>query len=114
MTIKEIAYEVANTLSEKKARDIKLISIAEKSGFADYFINVTASSSRQVGALADIAEDKLAELGILAKNKDGRPEGGWILIDAGDIIVNVFSSEARERYSLDKLWGDCETTTIEE
>lgn len=114
MNIKEIGYAVAHTLSEKKVRDIKVIDIGEKSSFADYFVNVTASSSRQVGALANIAEDKLAELGVIVKNTDGRPETGWILIDAGDIVINVFSIEARERYSLDKLWSDCETTTIED
>ena len=114
MDIREIGMAVANTLCEKKARDIKMIDIGEKSSFADYFINVTASSSRQVGALANIAEDKLAELGIFVKNTDGRPESGWILIDAGDIVINVFSIEAREHYALDKLWSDCGTVTIED
>lgn len=113
MEIRDIALEVANTLCEKKARDIKLINIAEKASFADYFINATAGSSRQVGSLANIAEDKLAELGVIVKLKEGRPETGWILIDAGDIIINIFSIEVRERYSLDKLWSDCEITTIE-
>lgn len=113
MDNKELAMVVAELLSQRKAKDIKLIDISEKSGFADYFINATAGSIRQLGALADDVKDKFAENGIALRNNEGRPESGWILVDGGDIIVNLFTSDTRDKYALERLWADCETTTIE-
>lgn len=112
MESKEVAQIIANTLSDKKARDIVMIDIAEKSSFADYFVNATGGSDRQLGALADEVEDKLAELGITPKSKDGRPDTGWILVDGGDVIVNIFTAETRDKYTLEKIWSDCESIIV--
>ena len=59
-----MASAIADMLSSKKAKDIVMIDIAEKSSFADYFVIATGTSDRQLGALADDVEDKFAELGI--------------------------------------------------
>lgn len=112
MESKEIAQMIANTLNEKKAREIVMIDIAEKSSFADYFVNATGGSVRQLGALADDVEDKFAELGITPKSKDGRPDTGWILVDGGDVIVNLFTEETRDKYTLEKIWSDCESILV--
>ena len=113
MDNKELAMIMANLLSDRKARDIKMIDIAEKSAFADYFINATAGSERQLKALSDDVKDKFAEHGIVPKNNEGRPESGWLLVDGGDVIVNLFTKDTRDKYALEKLWGDCETISIE-
>ena len=113
MTSRDLALELSKILSDKKAMDITLINIAEKSSFADYFVNATAGSERQLGALANDVQDKMAELGFIPKNSEGRPETGWILVDGGDVIVNIFTRELRDRYSLDKIWSDCEIENIE-
>lgn len=113
MDNKELAMILANMLSEKKARDIKVIDIAEKSAFADYFINATAGSERQLSALADDVKDKFAEYEIVPRNNEGRPESGWILVDGGDVIINLFTQNTRDKYTLDKVWGDCETIIVE-
>lgn len=113
MDNREIAMSIANMLNEKKAIDIKVIDIAEKSAFADYFINATAGSERQLSALSDFVKDKFAENEIVPRNNEGRPESGWILVDGGDVIVNLFTQTTRDKYTLDKIWGDCETIIIE-
>lgn len=113
MDNRELAFLLANLLSDRKAREIKIVDIAETSGFADFFVNATAGSVRQLGALADDIKDKFYELGIEPRNNEGRPESGWILVDGGDVIVNLFTKETRDKYSLEKLWGDCETITVE-
>lgn len=112
MESKEIAEIIANMLNDKKARDIVMIDIAEKSSFADYFVNATAGSDRQLGALADDVEDKLYEVGITPKSKDGRPDTGWILVDGGDVIVNLFTAQTRDKYTLEKIWSDCESIIV--
>lgn len=113
MESKEIAQVIADQLSNKKARDVVMIDIAEKSSFADFFILATAGSERQMGALAEEVEDKFAEIGIEPKSKDGRPETGWILVDGGDVIVNLFTEETRDKYTLEKIWNDCEAIRID-
>ena len=112
MESKEIAQVIGNLLSEKKARDVVLIDIAEKSSFADYFVIATGGSERQLGALADDVEDKFAEAGITPKSKDGRPDTGWILVDGGDVIVNLFTEATRDKYTLEKIWSDCESILV--
>jgi len=113
MDSKETAITVGNLLSSKKATDIAMINISEKSSFADYFVNASVGSKRQMDALADEVQDKLYELGYETRGKEGRPDSGWILIDAGDVIVNLFDKEVRFKYALDKIWSDCETTVID-
>jgi len=112
MESKEVAQIIGNLLNSKKARDIVLIDIAEKSSFADYFVNATGGSERQLGALADDVEDKFAEIGITPKSKDGRPDTGWILVDGGDVIVNLFTEATRDKYTLEKIWSDCESVLV--
>ena len=112
MENKEMAYAIAELLDSKKAKEVVVIDIAEKSSFADYFVNASASSERQLGALANEVEDRFAQEGIIPKNSDGRPQTGWILIDGGDIIVNLFTQDVREKYTLERLWSDCEMTVV--
>ncbi len=112
MESKEVAQTIANILNEKKAKDIIIIDIAEKSSFADYFVIATGGSERQLGALADDVEDKFAELEITPKSKDGRPDTGWILVDGGDVIVNLFTEATRDKYTLEKIWSDCESILV--
>ena len=112
MDSKEVAQTIAGILNEKKARDIVIIDIAEKSSFADYFVIATGGSERQLGALADDVEDKFAELEITPKSKDGRPDTGWILVDGGDVIVNLFTEATRDKYTLEKIWSDCESILV--
>ncbi len=112
METKELARTIAEMLDNKKAKEVVVIDIAEKSSFADYFVNASAGSERQLGALANDVEDKFAEEGVIPKSSDGRPQTGWILIDGGDIIVNLFTQEVREKYTLERLWSDCEMTVV--
>ena len=113
MESKEVAQAIAELLSRKKAKDVVMIDIAEKSSFADFFVIATGTSDRQLGALADDVEDKFAELGIDPKSKDGRPDTGWILVDGGDVIVNIFRNDTRDKYTLEKIWSDCESILVD-
>ncbi|NLY87017.1 MAG: ribosome silencing factor [Clostridiales bacterium] len=113
MKNKETALNIAKMLSSKKAFDIAMIDISEKSSFADFFVNASVSSERQLNALAEEAQDFLFQEGYNPRGKEGRPESGWILIDGGDIIVNIFDKDVREKYSLDKIWSDCNITIFE-
>ena len=108
MTNKELALLIAKTLDAKKAQDIVILDIAEKSGFADYFVIADAPNARLVEALADEAEDKMAQAGEPLHHKEGVGDSGWVLLDFGDIIVNLFTKQQRDHYNIEKVWADCD------
>ena len=113
MNSKDYALLAAETLDSKKAEDIIIFDIAEKSSIADYLILATGLNERSVGALIDEVEDRLAQEGLLVKSIEGKKESGWILMDYGDIIVNVLTAEKRDRYNIEKVWADCNTLSWE-
>lgn len=108
MTNKETALYIANQLDEKKASDVSILDISAKSGFADFFVIATAHSLRQLAALCAELDDRLSMEGVLVKHIEGRGDSGWILMDYGDIIVNLFTEEQRNHYQVEKIWNDCE------
>ena len=107
MTNKELSLLIAKTLDAKKAQDIVILDIAEKSGFADFFVIADAPNARLVEALADEAEDKMAQAGEPLHHKEGIGDSGWVLLDFGDIIVNLFTKQQRDHYNIEKVWSDC-------
>jgi ribosome silencing factor RsfS/YbeB/iojap len=111
---KEIALKIAALLINKKASDVVVIDIAEKSSFADYLVIATGGSERQIDSLSQEVVDQLAKEGIIVKNVEGKKASGWILMDYGDILVNVFTLEQRSRYNIEKIWGDGIFLEIEE
>ena len=113
MNSKDYALLAAETLDSKKAEDIIIFDIAEKSSIADYLILATGLNERSVGALIDEVEDRMAQEGLLVKSIEGKKESGWILMDYGDIIVNVLTAEKRDRYNIEKVWADCNTLSWE-
>ena len=113
MDNREIAIKTGEILSAKKAEQVIVLGIAEQSSFADYFVNANAMNDRQLRALSNEVEDQLAREGIIPKNIEGKSSSGWILMDYGDIVVNIFLPQQREMYQLEKIWGDGEFIEIE-
>lgn len=113
MTSLETAKMAVKALDSKKALDIKVIKIQDISAIADYFVIATGTSSTHVKALADEVEAQLDESGISVSHVEGYRSNSWILLDYVDVVVHVFSDEAREYYDLERLWQDGEIIDIE-
>jgi ribosome-associated protein len=105
---KETALLAVKVLDNKKGQDIVAIDIAVKSSFADYFVLASGTSERQISSLRDDIDDEFAKANITLKGIEGQPSSGWILMDFGDVIVNILTTEMRQRYNIEKVWGDCE------
>ena len=112
LTPKEIAYAVTKALDEKKGMDIKLLKIDEVSTLADYFLICTGTSNTHVKTLCDYAEYTLQQLGEPMLGREGHRGNAWELLDYGTIVVHVFTEEAREFYSLERLWADAEVIDL--
>ena len=112
LTAKEVAYEVTKALDSKKGMDIKLLKIGEVSSLADYFIICTGTVNTHVKTLCDYAEYTMEQLGEPMLGREGHRGNSWELLDYGTIVVHVFTEEAREFYSLERLWADAENVDI--
>ena len=107
MTPKELAILAAKALDEKKGKEISAIEITDITTLADYFVIATGSSNTQINALCGSVEKALKEqANELPLRREGYRDGTWVLLDYGCIVVHVFSPEAREFYSLERLWKD--------
>ena len=107
-----MALDIAKLLDEKKAMDVAVIDISPKASFADYFVMASAGSERQLDALVDNVEDALEPQKIFPKSVEGKRSSGWILMDYGDVVINVMTVEMREKYNIERIWGDCESLEI--
>ena len=112
MEPKELSLKVAKLLDDRKAIDVTVIDISPKASFADYFVMASAGSDRQMGALVDNVEDMREPAGIFPKSVEGKKSSGWILMDYGDVVINVMTAEMREKYNIERIWGDCENLEI--
>ena len=97
-----LAREAVKILLEKNALNVKLYDVREKTSVTDYYINATGRSSTQVAALADDVDEGIAKLGRNALRVEGRAGREWLLVDYGDVIVNVFDKNARDFYNFDR------------
>ena len=93
--------EIIDIMEDKKAQDIKVYDMRGKSPFFDYSILCTGSSSRNIEAIATDIKKSLENV----KNVEGLEEANWVLIDAGDIVISVFSKDARDYYRLDDFYN---------
>ncbi len=114
MTSLDTAKKAYEVLDSKKALNIKIIKIQDVSALADYFVIATGTSSTHVKSLADEVEAQLDEAGISVSHVEGYRSNSWVLLDYVDVVVHVFSDEARAYYDLERLWQDGEVITIEE
>ncbi len=99
----------ANAIFAKKGVDIVLLDVEGLFLLTDVFVIATGTSRPHVQSLADNVEQKMRDLrGLKPIRREGRPEGEWVLLDFGDIIVHVFQATSREFYGLERLWADAE------
>jgi ribosome-associated protein len=94
-----------DTIVDKKGSDIILLDLREQAVFADYFLICNGDNERQLRTLAEnIAQDAKIKAHVRPLGIEGEAEGGWLLVDFGDLIVHLFSPRMRAYYRLEELW----------
>ena len=101
-------------LSSKKGIDIKVLKVHDLTVLADYFVICTGNSSTHIKSLADVCEYQLEESGEKMLHREGKGSGSWVLLDFADIIVHIYSKQARDFYNLERFWSDAEEIDIKE
>ena len=102
----QLAETVCAFLSSKKAEDIVVVDVREKTVLCDYFVIASGRNTTQVKALCENLEEKLSKDGVEPRRSEGVKEGRWGVLDYGDVIVHIFNDESRLFYHLERLWGE--------
>ena len=93
----KLAEDIKSALEDAKGQDVKVYDVRGKSGLTDFFVVATGAAAPHLKALVKSLPKK-------AYRVSGDPESGWIVADYIDVVVHVFSPEARAYYALEKLW----------
>ena len=111
--ILDLAYRIVHYIDDKQGEDITLLDLSRITSICDYFVIASAKSSRQVKAIINEVEDRLAKDQVFFAHKEGYNMGRWVLLDYGDIIVHIFHEEDRAFYNIEKIWKDAATINID-
>ena len=97
--------KIIKELEDLKAFEIQSLNIKNRSALADFIIIASGNSSRHVNSIVTnlIKNNKNKIL-----SSEGLGKTDWVIVDFGDIIVNVFKPETRKYYSIEKIWTDNE------
>ena len=110
MDSESLARLAAEAADDRKAVDIRLLRVEEVTTLTDWFVVCSGLSDVQVRAIARSVED-LLELDCerLPLRREGVTQGRWVLLDYGDLIVQVLTPQERSYYDLEAFWGHGET-----
>ena len=103
-----ILEKIHKVLTDNKAINIIKISLENKSSIADCMIICSGTSNRHVISLSNYLMEALKKENLNTLNVEGKRNGDWVLVDAGDIIVHLFRVEVREYYGLERMWAEDE------
>jgi len=108
MKASELRQRVAEAISAaqaKKAENLTILQMDRESpSFTDYFVIASGSNPRQIQAISDEVEQRLATVGLQPTHVEGYSQAEWVLLDYVDFVVHVFSEKARKYYDLERLW----------
>lgn len=96
---------IVKSIDDDKGEDIVVVDLQGRSNLADYIVIATGRSARQVGAMADHLIKKLQPELSFRMTVEGLPQGDWVLLDCGDVVVHLFRPEVRDFYAIEKMWG---------
>ena len=101
------ARRIAALAQEKLAADVVILDMRPVCSYTDFFVVCTGQSPRQTKAIYDEIRERLKkEDRLVPRAVAGERQASWILVDYLDVVLHVFTPEAREYYRLEELWGD--------
>lgn len=102
--VKELLDFMMQKLDDGKAENIVSIDLVGKTSFADYLIIASGTSVRHIFGLANNLALDLKKAGFKVQLSGENGDGNWVVIDAIDIVVHLFTPQTREDYDIESLW----------
>ena len=110
----ELIRIAATAAADKLATDIIAYDVSEQLVITDAFLLCSATNDRQVRAVVDEIEEKLARAGAKPVRREGEREGRWVLLDYLDVVIHIQHGQERVYYALERLWKDCPQIALPE
>ena len=110
-----LAERIAEIASDKKAIDIRVIDLRGIVSYTDFFVICSGNTERQAKAIHDGIYEELKNRSserLLPRRTEGDREARWILLDYWDVVVHIFTPDAREYYRLENLWGEAPARSV--
>ncbi len=107
------ARQAARAALDKKAVDVVVLDVQGLSSVTDYFLLCSGKSTTHLQTISDAIHLDLKAAGVRPTHAEGRATSGWILLDYGDVLVNMFLADTRAYYALERLWGDAPAVPVE-
>jgi ribosome-associated protein len=109
-----LAERIAEIAADKKAVDIRVIDLRGIVSYTDFFVICSGNTERQTKAIHDAIHEELkkGQDRLLPRRTEGDRESRWILLDYWDVVVHIFTPEAREYYRLENLWGEAPVRSV--
>lgn len=104
-----MAQRVVDIVEDRQASEILLLNVSEQTTIATYFVIATVDNERQANAIREALWEELRVKENIRPLRQGEAvgkSGGWILLDYGDVILHLFTEEARAYYNLEELWQE--------
>jgi ribosome-associated protein len=102
-----LARELVALAESKLASDVVVLDVRELVGYTDFLVVCTARNERQAKAIHDEVHARMKrEHGRLPASVEGERDARWVLMDYLDCVLHVFVPDLRERYRLERLWGE--------
>jgi ribosome-associated protein len=98
------ARQAADIAADKRAENVVILDLRGLTLVADYFVICTSTNRVQSRAIVEAMDDGLAQGH--RSPRDGGEQAAWVLLDYGDVVVHVFTADARAFYRLERLWAD--------
>jgi ribosome-associated protein len=109
-----LALRIAEIASDKVAQDIRVFDLRGIVSYTDFFVICSGGTERQTKAIHDGIYQELKDVhGRLPRRVEGLAESRWILMDYLDVVIHIFTPDARGYYRLEQLWGDAPSQTVE-
>ena len=114
LTPLELAQRIAGLAGEKLAEDVVILDMRPVAIYTDFFVVCSGRNSRQTMAIFNEVRERLKhDEELLPRSVDGQSQGSWVIADYLDVVLHVFTPEARAYYALEDLWGDVPSVEVE-
>jgi ribosome-associated protein len=104
---------IINAIDDKKGVNILAFHVTEQSGYTDYMVFVSGTSTQHNKTMWENILKELKNNGLIKPTAEGEKEAAWILVDAGDVVVNIMLEEVRHYYDLETIWQKSDSVSIE-
>ncbi len=106
MDSETLAKNILQILDDKRAEDLRCFDVRGKSSVTDFNVLATGMAPPHLRALVSAVRSEMTKKNVPSYRQSGEPESGWVVLDYVDVIVHVFTREARRYYDLEDLWKD--------